>query len=394
MKLPFLLLTVALAATACSSASHGTGAQAGGSTATSAPASVLTPVSDASPAGSAGASSTTSTTLSVTTFGTKPSPASTTAAPPATTSQPVADQRVAASGAYIVGDKGAAVASQPGGAITGRLRAGVALAVDAIQGAWAHVLTPCENHVWVPLADGHIQKTADIVIDAGHGGSEPGAVGQGGLTEKELNLAVARMVVDDLAAQGVSAALDRTGDYTQTLASRVAVAAAMHPKAFVSIHHNAEPDGPRPQGPGTETYYQTGKEVSAAQAAQSKRLAGLIYEEVVKALSAYQASWMADTDAGAKYRIGDSGNDYYGVLRISGTDGIVGSLAELAFLSNPSEEYLLKRDDVRRAEAAAVARGIVRYLRTNDPGSGFTVPYPRTEPAGGGGGTAGCVDPS
>src|SRR5581483_9981892 len=157
-------------------------------------------------------------------------------------------------------------------------------------------------------------------------------------------------------AQGVSAALARTGDYTQTLASRVAVAAAMHPKAFVSIHHNAEPDGPRPEGPGTETYYQTGKEVSAAQAAQSKRLAGLIYEEVVKALSAYQASWMADTDAGAKYRIGDSGNDYYGVLRISGTDGIVGSLAELAFLSNPSEEYLLKRDDVRRAEAAAVAR--------------------------------------
>jgi len=393
VKLRILLLTVALGATACSSASHGTEAKAGGSEATSAPASVLTPVSDASAGGSSGASSTTSTTLSVTTYGTQPRPSSTTA-PPATTSQPVADQRVAASGAYIVGDKGAAVASQPGGAVTGRLRAGVALAVDAIQGAWAHVLTPCENHVWVPLADGHIQKTADIVIDAGHGGSEPGAVGQGGLAEKELNLAVARMVVDDLAAQGVSAALARTGDYTQTLASRVAVAAAMHPKAFVSIHHNAEPDGPRPEGPGTETYYQTGKEVSAAQAAQSKRLAGLIYEEVVKALSAYQASWMADTDAGAKYRIGDSGNDYYGVLRISGTDGIVGSLAELAFLSNPSEEYLLKRDDVRRAEAAAVARGIVRYLRTNDPGSGFTVPYPRTEPAGGGGGTAGCIDPS
>jgi N-acetylmuramoyl-L-alanine amidase len=394
VKLRIALLTVALAATACSSASRRTDAKAGGSPGTSAPASVLTPVSDpASTSSSAAASSTTSTSLSVTTFGTQPGPASTTASP-ATTSPPVADPRVAASGAYIVGDKGAAVASQPGGAVTGRLRAGVALAVDAVQGAWAHVLTPCENHVWVPLAAGHIQKTADIVIDAGHGGSEPGAVGQGGLTEKELNLAVARLVVDDLAAQGVSAALARTGDYQQTLASRVAVAAAMHPKAFVSIHHNAEPDGPRPQGPGTETYYQTGKEVSAAQAAQSKRLAGLIYEEVVKALSAYQASWMADTDAGAKYRIGDSGNDYYGVLRISGADGIVGSLAELAFLSNPSEEYLLKRDDVRQAEAAAVARGIVRYLRTNDPGSGFTVPYPRTEPAGGGGGTAGCIDPS
>jgi N-acetylmuramoyl-L-alanine amidase len=303
------------------------------------------------------------------------------------------DHRVAASGAFNVGSKGAGVASQPGGAITGRLRAGVALAVDAIDGAWAHILTPCENHLWVRMADGQIEKTADIVIDAGHGGPESGAVGQGGLTEAELNLAVARMTVEALAADGVTAALARTGDYRQTLASRVAVATAMHPKAFVSIHHNAEPDGQR-AGPGTETYYQVGKDVPPARSAQSKRLAGLIYEEVVKTLSQYSASWVADTDAGAKYRIGDSGNDYYGVLRLSAVNGVVGSLAELAFLSNPSEEALLKRDDVRRAEAAAVARGIVRYLRSEDPGSGFTVPYPRTEPAGGGGGTTGCVDPS
>ncbi|HEV7865742.1 MAG TPA: N-acetylmuramoyl-L-alanine amidase [Acidimicrobiia bacterium] len=303
------------------------------------------------------------------------------------------DHRVAASGAFIVGDKGAGVASQPGGAVTGRLRAGVALAVDAIEGGWAHVLTPCENHLWVKVGDGHIEKTADIVIDAGHGGPEPGATGQGGLTEKELNLAVAQMAVEALAADGVTAALARTGDYRQTLASRVAVATAMHPKAFVSIHHNAEPDEQRP-GPGTETYYQVGKDVPPGRSANSKRLAGLIYEEVAKALSAYSASWVADRDAGAKYRLGDSGNDYYGILRLSAASGVVASLAELAFISNPSEEALLKRDDVRRAEAAAVARGIVRYLRSEDPGSGFVVPYPRTEPAGGGGGTTGCVDPT
>jgi N-acetylmuramoyl-L-alanine amidase len=246
----------------------------------------------------------------------------------------------------------------------------------------------------VRLADGRIEKTADIVIDAGHGGPESGAVGQGGLTEKELNLTVAQMTVEALAAQGVRAALARTGDYRQTLASRVAVATAMHPKAFVSIHHNAEPDGPRPQGPGTETYYQVGKDVPANQKADSKRLAGLMYEEVVRALSAYSAAWVADRDAGAKYRVGDSGNDYYGVLRLSAANGIVGTLAELAFISNPSEEVLLKRDEVRRAEAAAVARAIVRWLHGEQPGDVFTVPYPRTEPAGGGGGAAGCVDPT
>lgn len=273
------------------------------------------------------------------------------------------------------------------------MRSGVALAVDAVQGGWAHVLTPCENHLWIRLADGRIETTADIVIDAGHGGPEPGAVGPGGLSEKDLNLAVARMTVEALAAEGVTAALARTGDYRQTLQSRVSLAAAMRPKAFVSIHHNASPDGSWP-GPGSETYYQIGKSVPPAKAAASKRLAGLIYEEVVKALAAYKADWVADRDAGAKYRLGDSGDDYYGILRRSATDGMVGSLIELGFISNPSEEALLQRDDVRRAEAGAVARGIVRFLRSEDPGSGFVVPYPRTEPAGGGGGTTGCVDPT
>jgi N-acetylmuramoyl-L-alanine amidase len=309
-----------------------------------------------------------------------------------TTSKPAPDHRVAASGAFIVGDQGAAVASSPGGAVSSRMRSGVALAVDAIQGGWAHVLTPCENSLWIRMADGRIEKTADIVIDPGHGGPEPGAVGPGGLTEKELNLAVARMTVDALAAEGVTAALARTGEYRQTLQSRVSVATTMNPKAFVSIHHNASPDGSWP-GPGSEVYYQTGKSVPPARAADSKRLAGLIYEEVVKALAVFPAEWVADRDAGAKYRLGDTGDDYYGILRRAATGGVVANLVELAFISNPSEEALLGRDDVRRAEAGAVARGIVRWLRTQDPGSGFVVPYPRSEPAGGGGGTTGCVDP-
>ena len=386
MRLRVVLLTVALVAVGCSS-----GGKSGGKT--SALEASTTTSSTVESVGSSATSAPSSTTAASGPTASTAKPTSSTTKP-VTTTQPVSGNQVAASGAFIPGDGGAALATSPGGPAAGRIRAGVAMGVDAVNGGWAHVVTPCENKLWVKLADGHIEKTADIVIDAGHGGPESGAVGQGGLTEKELNLAVAKLVAEDLAAQGITAALARTGDYRQTLASRVAVATAMNPKAFISIHHNAEPDGQRPQGPGTETYYQIGKEVSSAQSARSKRLAGLIYEEVVKALSAYQADWVADRDAGAKYRVGDSGNDYYGVLRISGLSGVVGSLAELAFISNPSEEALLKRDDVRQAEAAAVARGIVRYLRTDDPGSGFTTPYPRTEPAGGGGGTEGCIDPA
>jgi N-acetylmuramoyl-L-alanine amidase len=168
-----------------------------------------------------------------------------------------------------------------------------------------------------------------------------------------------------------------------TLGARTDIVQALHPRAFVSVHHNAEPDGPFPR-PGTETYYQIASPAS-------KRLAGLVYEEVVKALSAYQVSWTADTDAGAKYRLNAGGDDYYAVLRRS--HGTPSALAELAFVSNPPEEALIGRADVQQAEGEAVARGIRRFLTTKDPGSGYTVPYPRTTPAGGGGGPTGCVDP-
>jgi N-acetylmuramoyl-L-alanine amidase len=278
------------------------------------------------------------------------------------------------------------LAATPGGAPAGRLRGDVVVAYDAVQNGWARVLTPCENRRWARLDSGTATRTADVVLDAGHGGGEPGAVGPGGLNEKELNLAVAQKAAEALRAQGISVVVGRHSDYRQTIAARVAIAAALDPKAFVSIHHNAEPDGPR-DGPGSETYYQH-------KSPESKRLAGLIYEEIVRALAGFSADWVADRDAGAKYRVGSSGSDYYGILRRSAEAGVTASLAELGFISNPSEEALLVRDDVRQAEADAVARAIVRFLRTDDPGSGFVTPYPRSEPAGGGGGAAGCVDPS
>ncbi|HWC12316.1 MAG TPA: N-acetylmuramoyl-L-alanine amidase, partial [Acidimicrobiales bacterium] len=197
-----------------------------------------------------------------------------------------------------------------------------------------------------------------------------------------VNLDVVRHARAVLERNGVAVAETRTGDYRVTLDTRAEIARNLAPRAFVSVHHNAEPDG-RHDGPGTETYYQQGS-------AESKRLAGLIYEEVFRALSAYQATWVADTDAGAKYRPGRRG-DYYAVLRLPAP--VTSVLAELAFISNPSEAELLARADVRAVEGEAVARGILRWLRTDDPGSGFTIPYPRVDPPGGPSGPGVCVDP-
>jgi N-acetylmuramoyl-L-alanine amidase len=199
-----------------------------------------------------------------------------------------------------------------------------------------------------------------------------------------LNLAVAHHAQAALEKAGYPVLLTRSAEYRMTLDARARVALNAKARAFVSIHHNAEPDGPFPK-PGTETYYQLANP-------ESKRLSGLIYEEVVKALTPYNLPWVADTDAGAKYRTGDSGDDYYGVLRRS--HGVTASLAELAFISDPPEAALLVRPDVQQVEGEAVARGIVRFLTTKDPGSGFSTPYPRVQPAGGGGGPDNCVDPA
>lgn len=259
---------------------------------------------------------------------------------------------------------------------------GIVVPVTGREGAGFRVTTPCGRSAVVP--GGTPVTGVTVVLDAGHGGKEPGATSPGGLSEKGINLAVVDHARAALEKAGVHAVRTRTADYRVTIATRAAIVKALQPRAFVSIHHNAEPDGPRP-GPGSETYYQIASP-------DSKRLAGLVYEEVVKTLSSYQVPWVADTDAGAKYRTNVDGDDYYGMLR--STHGVTSALAELAFVSNPPEADLLARPDVQQAEGEAVARGILRYLNTGDPGSGFVEPYPRTSPAGGGGGASNCTDPA
>ena len=258
---------------------------------------------------------------------------------------------------------------------------GVVVPVTGREPSGYRVTTPCGRSAVV--AGGTPVTGATVVLDPGHGGVEPGAVSPNGLNEKTVNMAVVDHARAALERAGVNTVRTRTSDYRISLAVRADIVKALDPRAFVSVHHNAEPDGPRP-GPGTETYYQVAS-------ADSKRMSGLIYEEVVKALSAYQISWVADTDAGAKYRKNVNGDDYYGILRRA--QGVPSVLAELAFMSNPPEADLLGQADFQKVEGEAVARGIIRYLTSKDPGSGYVEPYPRSSPAGGGGGASNCVDP-
>ena len=248
------------------------------------------------------------------------------------------------------------------------------------EGAW-EVVTPCAASAVVP---GEPVLGAHVVLDPGHGGAEPGAVGPSGLREADVNLDVARRVRTLLEAEGATVVLTRDADVRMTLSTRASIATAMAPVAFLSIHHNAAPVG-RSDVPGSELYHQLADP-------ESKRLAGLLWEEMQEHLAPFGTDWAIGDDPGARARRSQrTGDDYYGILRHA--QGIPAVLTEAAFLSNPAENALLLTDEFRDAEARAIADGVLRLLRTDDPGSGFKPTKEVAVPAGSGGGSSGCVDP-
>ena len=260
------------------------------------------------------------------------------------------------------------------------LREGVLLQVTGRRDSFLSVMTPCEASGWVSAnqVDLHKKDTepatsmegATIVLDPGHGGQLPGARGPGGYTEKEANLDIAKRLAPKL--EGARVFLTRTGDYTAGLPFRAGLANNLGADLLVSIHNNAAPDGPS-EKPGTETYYQ---QLSAS----SKRLAGILYEEVFRVLEPVELAWMSDEDAGAKYRTNVSGEDFYGILRRSTVPAVI---VEAMFISNAPEENLLRTHEAREGIAGALAKGIRRYLETKDSGSGFVEPLNRNEGSSG-----------
>ncbi|MBU1922645.1 MAG: N-acetylmuramoyl-L-alanine amidase, partial [Candidatus Omnitrophica bacterium] len=82
-------------------------------------------------------------------------------------------------------------------------------------------------------------KLSKVIIDAGHGGNDPGAIGKNGLREKDVNLDIAKRLSDLLRAEGVYTALTRSSDKFIPLSTRVIIANKSGADLFISIHSNA-----------------------------------------------------------------------------------------------------------------------------------------------------------
>jgi N-acetylmuramoyl-L-alanine amidase len=221
-----------------------------------------------------------------------------------------------------------------------------------------------------------------VVIDAGHGGPDPGASG-GDYREKDVVLGLARALRDELLAQGgVRVAMTRDDDTFVVLAERVAIARELHADLFVSIH--ADSAGAKDEVSGASIYRLSEEASSEAAARFAEReneadvLNGLdlsgqdaAVNAILVELSQRRASEASDEFAALIIREGD------GVLRFHPQARRAASLAvlrapdmpsilfEAGFISNPDEAGRLASRDGREAFAQVMARAIRVHFARN-----------------------------
>ncbi len=180
-----------------------------------------------------------------------------------------------------------------------------------------------------------------IILDAGHGGKDPGAIGTlngDEVLEKNLTLQVTCKVRDILENAGYEVMLTRDSDEYLTLSERPELANKMDAAVFVSIHINAADSVP--EANGTEVFYATennGNEYGAT----SKKLAANILERMLY--------YMGSTNRGVK-------SAEHAVTRKC---YMPAALAEVGFITNSFEVYKMTTDEYQQKAAQGIAEGIM-----------------------------------
>lgn len=193
------------------------------------------------------------------------------------------------------------------------------------------------------------QKAASplILVDAGHGGSDPGMIGVGGLEEKGINLSISLLLRDTLEKSGYSVIMTREEDKglydssaankkAQDMQRRIAMIREYAPVLSVSIHQNSYQDE-GVHGPQV-FYYESSVE--------GKKLAEAVQSSLNDLL---------EVDRPREVK---GNTSYYLLKRSSGILVIV----ECGFLTNPEEAQKLQTKEYQEKVAAAVSEGIRTYL--------------------------------
>ena len=197
-----------------------------------------------------------------------------------------------------------------------------------------------------------------VALDPGHGGTDPGASGNG-LVEKHLNLKIAQACRDELLNyNGVEVFMTRTGDYAVPLEDRAVLARNAGASLFVSIHINSSTSG---SPKGAEIWIPNNSNFNSQNRVEGKALAEKILKEI--------ASLGIDTSRGLKqgdndtYKYPDgSWADMFRVLRDCRSFGITAVLVEHGFISNASDAAFLSNDANLKKLGVADATAIASHL--------------------------------
>ena len=175
-----------------------------------------------------------------------------------------------------------------------------------------------------------------VFIDAGHGGTDPGALGYG-YRESDLNLQVAKKVESKLKSKGIDVKMSRSSDIFYSLSERAEMANDYGADAFVSIHQNS---AEAKSANGIETYYNRKKE-------EDRPLSNDIQKQVISQTGA--------NNRGVK-------NAEFTVLVKS---KMISALVECGFITNELEVKKLSDSSYQDKLATGIANGIEEYLKSN-----------------------------
>lgn len=194
--------------------------------------------------------------------------------------------------------------------------------------------------------DTYTTNIGTIVIDAGHGGEDPGKVSRNGTEEKNINLSIALKLKPLLEAEGYNVVLTRdsdvsicTGDYgkIEDLANRVDIISDSEAALVISIHQNSYSDS---SVHGAQVFYSKGSEAG-------KKLAEFVQESLLEVEPDNKRKPKADAS-------------YY--LFVHTECPVV--IAECGFLSNPEDESRLLDENYQQSMAEAIRNGVRLYQKS------------------------------
>ena len=221
--------------------------------------------------------------------------------------------------------------------VVGELKMNAEVSVYRYEGHWASIKSGnVTGYVNSNYLSSSLSSKRVIVIDAGHGGSDPGAIGNG-IREKDLNLDVALRVERLLKEKGIEVIMTRRNDTALSLKERVNIADKSDANAFVSIHGNSFSASSN----GTETFYYS---AASTRVQDSEQLATFIQNRLYPAL-------------GTKNRGVRKGN-----LHVLRENRLPAALVELGFISNKEDASKLSSNYYRDKAAEAITQGIVDYF--------------------------------